>query len=67
MAENLELNWKRVHNWTRPGRTIPARLWPKLMRLGDRRGVAVTLEMLESLGANPTERGAEPHKQSPPN
>ncbi|WP_122039331.1 hypothetical protein [Asaia bogorensis] len=66
VAENLELNWKRVHNWTRPGRMIPARLWPQLMRLGAVKGVAVTLETLEGLQANPTERRAEPRKHSPP-
>jgi len=48
LARSLGRNWKSVHNWTRPGRRIPAEVWPSVAALPAAKKNKITLSVLAS-------------------
>ena len=47
VADGLGESWKTVHNWTRPGRKIPARFWLSVDRLAKATSADVSIGQLE--------------------
>ena len=60
VATKLDETWKTVHNWTRPGRRIPARYWPNVARIARRIGRKdISLDVLQKHQANEAVAEAE--------
>jgi hypothetical protein len=58
VAAHVNEHWKTVHNWTRPGRRIPASFWFSILEMPEAGRSGISAKDFSTLEVNPEESPA---------